>query len=59
MTKKVTDNRNRVEGGVKAFLPPSSKKVVKRYKLTVIRQISTGDVMYNTMTIVNTAVWYA
>ena len=31
-------------------------KVIKRYKLPVIRQINTRHVMYNMMTIVNTAV---
>ena len=30
-------------------------KEVKRYKLQVIRQISTKDVTYNMMTIANTA----
>lgn len=30
-------------------------KVVEKYKLAVIRY---GNVMYNIMTIVNTAVWY-
>ena len=34
------------------------RKVVQRYKLPVIREISPRDVMYNMMTIVNTAVWY-
>ena len=34
------------------------RKIVKRYKLTVIRYISTRDVMYNMMTVVNTAVRY-
>ena len=29
------------------------RKVVKRYKLSVIRYISTRDVMYNMMTITN------
>ena len=33
-------------------------KVVKRYKLPVIRQISTRDVMYNIMNITNAAVCY-
>ena len=31
---------------------------VKMYKLSVIRHISTGDVMYNMPTLVNTAVWH-
>lgn len=33
-------------------------KVVKRYKLPVMRSISTGDVMYYMMPIVNNVVWY-
>ena len=33
-------------------------KVVKSYKLPVIRQIHTRDVMHNMTAIVNTAVWY-
>lgn len=32
------------------------KKVIKWYKLPVIRSISTRDVIYSVMTIVNTAV---
>ena len=34
------------------------RKVVKRYKLSVIRQISTRDAMYNMVTIATTAVSY-
>ena len=34
-------------------------KVVKRYKGTVIRQICFGNVMYNMMSIVDTALWYS
>ena len=33
-------------------------KMVKWYKLPVIHQISTRDVIYNMMTIANTALWY-
>ena len=33
-------------------------KVVKRHRLLVIRKISTKDVMYNIMTLVNSTVWY-
>ena len=33
-------------------------KAVKRYKLPVIRHISTRDVMYNVINTVNTAVGY-
>ena len=33
-------------------------KVIKRCKFPVIRQVSTGDVMYNMMTVANTALWY-
>ena len=33
-------------------------KVVKRYKFPVIRQISTRDVMYNMINIINTALRY-
>ena len=33
-------------------------KVVKKYKLPVIRYISIEDVTHNMMTIVNTAAWY-
>lgn len=33
-------------------------KVVKRYKIAVIRQISTGNVRHSMMTIVDTTVWY-
>ena len=33
-------------------------KAVKRYKLPVIRQISSRDVMYNMINIINTAVCY-
>ena len=33
-------------------------KVVKRYKLPIIRQISIRDVMYNMINIINTAVCY-
>lgn len=32
-------------------------KAIKRFKIPIIREISTGDVMYN-MATVNTAVWY-
>lgn len=35
-----------MEGGVKAFSPPLSKKVVKRSILPVLRPVSTGNVMY-------------
>lgn len=35
----------------------NGKEVVKRYKLPLIRLISTGDVIYN-MTIFNTAIYY-
>ena len=34
------------------------RKVAKRYKLPVIRKISTRDIMYNTTNIINTAVCY-
>lgn len=34
------------------------RKVVNSFKLSVIRQISTKDLMYNTMTIANPAVQY-
>ena len=33
-------------------------KMVKRYKLSVMRQISMGDVMYNMTETVNTALCY-
>ena len=33
-------------------------KAVKMYKLSVIRHISTGDVMYSMMTLVDIAVWH-
>ena len=33
-------------------------KVVKRYKLLVIRQVSTKDVMYSMIDTINTAVCY-
>lgn len=33
-------------------------KVVKKHRLPVTRQTSTGDVMHNTKTVVNTAVRY-
>ena len=34
-------------------------KVVKRYKLPVIRKIRSGDIMYSMLTIVNNAILYA
>ena len=34
-------------------------KVIKRYKFPVIRQISTRDVMYNMINIINLAICYA
>ena len=34
------------------------RKVVKRYKLAVRRQMSTWGVRYNTVTIASTALWY-
>ena len=34
------------------------RNVVKRYKVLAIRHVSTGDVMYNMMTIANTIVRY-
>ena len=33
-------------------------KAVKRYKLPVTRQISPGEVMYNIINVINTAVHY-
>ena len=33
-------------------------KVIKKYKLSVIRKISTRDAMYNILNIINTAVYY-
>lgn len=33
-------------------------KVVKRYKSPVIKSVSTGDVMYNMINIMNTAAYY-
>lgn len=39
------------DGGRRTF-----RKAVKRYKLSVVRKISTRDVVYNMMTIADTAV---
>lgn len=55
--KKMMSNRNEVEVGAKVFSPPSSKRVIKRYKFLVIKYITTVDVMSNMMTIVNTMVY--
>ena len=33
-------------------------KVVKRYKAPVVKSVSTGDVMYNMINIMNTAACY-
>ena len=33
-------------------------KVIKKYKLSVIRKISTRDAMYNIFRIINTSVYY-
>lgn len=33
-------------------------KMVKWYKLTIVRQISTGNIMYNKITTINTAIKY-
>ena len=30
----------------------------QRYKFPVIRQISSGEIMYNMITIASTAIWY-
>lgn len=34
-----------------------NRRVVRRYKLPVIREVGTRDVMSNTVNIVNIAVW--
>lgn len=54
--KNMMSNRNWAKVGAKVFSPPSSQKVIK-IKILVIKYITTMDVLYNMMAIVNSKVY--